>query len=156
MNSVPNSDSEQCTESRLGQVHSVHTPMAQATRTLRAELAMSWHTRRRVAGLLRSYRGLPLGCFVARTGHVSCCAACCVAARPHALPRVVSQASLAFSSAWPIVSWSCPTVSYPPPGVPRPLCLLNLFCACSACCVPTRPTVCLLSLLCATIQPAVL
>ena len=46
VNIVQNSDSKQCTESRLGQVHSVHTPMAQAVRTLRPGPAMSWHTRR--------------------------------------------------------------------------------------------------------------
>ena len=45
MNSVSNSDSEQCIESRLGQVHNVHTPMAQPARTLA-----------RVASLVRSCR----------------------------------------------------------------------------------------------------
>ena len=70
--------------------------------------------------------------------------------------RVVSQASSAVSRARPALSWLCPAVSHPPPGAPRPACLDSLLCACSACCVPAQPAVCLLSLLFATIQPVVL
>ena len=45
MNNVPNSDSEQCTESKLGWVHQVHT-LTQAARTAPRPCAQ-----RRVAGL---------------------------------------------------------------------------------------------------------
>ena len=58
MNSDPNSDSKQCLELKLGQVHSVHTPMAQAVRTLRAGPAVSWRTRRSFVAFPRSYRSL--------------------------------------------------------------------------------------------------
>ena len=165
MNSVQNNDSEQCTESRLGQVHSVHTPMAHAMRTLRARPAVSWRTRRRVAGFPRLYRGLLLGRVVARTGHVTARighvaarigrVTGCVATRSRALLCVMSQASSAVSCARSAVSWLCPAVSLPPPSAPRLACLLSLLCACSAYCVPAHPAVCLLSLLCATIQPAI-
>ena len=177
INSVKNSDSEQCTKSRLGQVHSVHTPMAQAVRTLRARPAVSWRTRRRVAGLPRPYRGLLLCRVVARTdrvtvrighvaarighvaariGHVAArighvvARTGRVAARLHALLSVMSQTSSAVSCARLAVLWLCPAVSLPPPSAPRPACLLSLLCACLACCVPQY------NLLYATIQPVVL
>ena len=162
MNSVQNSDSEQCTESRLGQVHSVHTPMAHVVRTLTVRQAVSWRTRRRLAGLPRPYRGLLLGRVVARTdhvtartghvaartGHVAACTgrvASCVAARSRALLRVMSQASSTVSCARSAVSWLCRSPLLARPGLR----------ACSAYCVPAQPAVCLLSLLCATIQPAI-
>ena len=149
MNIVPNSDSELCTESRLGQVHSVHTPMASAARTLLTGPAVSWRNRRRVTGLPRLYRGLPLGRVAACTGrvasHVACCAALCIASRLPMLLLVMSQASLTVSRARPAVSWLCPAVSRPPFDAPRPACLISLLCAYSACCVPTQPAVCLLS-----------
>ena len=43
-----------------------------------------------------------------------------------------------------------------PPGTPRPACLLRLLLACLGCCLPAQPTVCLLRVLCATIQPILL
>ena len=52
MNSVPNSDSEQRTESKLGWVHQVHT-LAQPARTGHAHCAVSW---------------CALGCIVAHMG----------------------------------------------------------------------------------------
>ena len=58
MNSDPNSDSKQCSKSKLGQVHNVHTPMAQAAHTLLVGPAVSWCTRRRVVAFPRSYRSL--------------------------------------------------------------------------------------------------
>ena len=42
MNSVPNSDSEQCTESKLGWVHQVHT-LTQLARTGRAHCTQAGH-----------------------------------------------------------------------------------------------------------------
>ena len=134
--------------------------MAQAVRTLRARPAVSWRTSRRVVGFPWPYRGLPLGrvaaCTGRVTGRVSRCVVRHVIVRPRALLLVVSQASSTVSRAQPAVSWPCQAVSRPPPGAPRPACLLSLLCACSACCVPAQPAVCLLNLLCATIQPAVL
>ena len=85
MNSVQNSDSEQCTESKLGQVHNVHT------HGLGCEHAARWAGRvvahrAPCGGLPLSYRGLPLG-------RVARCAVLYVVARPCALLCVVSQAS---------------------------------------------------------------
>ena len=85
MNSVPNSDSEQCTESRLGQVHSVHPPMAQVARwagRIVAPVAVSWLTRRRVIGVHQPCRSacpavsraVPRA--VLLRAHVRCCAPC--------------------------------------------------------------------------------
>ena len=131
MNSIQNSDSKQCSKSKLGQVHSVHTLDSGCART--APRLRALH---HVAGLPRPYCGLPLGrvaartdCVVARTGRV--------ASRLRELLRVVSQASSAVSCARSAVSWPCPTVSRPPPGASRPACLLSLLCACSACCIVT-------------------
>ena len=69
MNSDPNIDSKQCPESKLGQVHSVHTPMAQAARTLRAGLAVSWLTRRRVMAFPQSYCSLCQAVSLRARGH---------------------------------------------------------------------------------------
>ena len=61
MNSDPNSDSEQCTESKLGRVHSAHTHglgCAQAVRALRpgrSHNAVSWRA-------VASCRGCPQSC----------------------------------------------------------------------------------------------
>ena len=54
-----NSDPKQCLESKLGQVHSVYTPMAQAAHTLCTGPAVSWHTRRHVVAHQAPCRGLP-------------------------------------------------------------------------------------------------
>ena len=75
MNSVPNSESEQCTESKLGWVHRGHTQQTLTARTLRehsiqaarmapcrgARWVVSWSTRRHVAG-----HALPCHCAHAR------------------------------------------------------------------------------------------
>ena len=58
MNSDLNSNSKQCPESKLGQVHSVHTPKAKASCTLHAGPVVSWRTRRRVVAFPWSYRSL--------------------------------------------------------------------------------------------------
>ena len=119
MNSGPNSDSEQCTESKLSWVHQVHTQKTLAARAQRpscAHGAVSWRA---------------LGCIVVVPGRVT-------PPSWHAQACVPAQAAM---------------------------CLLRLLCACSGCCVPTQPSMChntakptvfLLSLLCATIQPSLL
>ena len=159
MNSVSNSDSEQCTESKLSRVHQVHTQQTLATRTqcpgcthstvLQASSALSrarptvtWPcpaVSRPPPGALRPTCLLSLLC---------ACLGCCVPAQSTVcLLRLLCACSVCCVPAQPAV------------------CLLSILCACSACCVPAQPAVChntaepaicLLSLLCATIQPAVL
>ena len=142
MNSVHEQCPKQCIESRLGQVHSVPTPMAHVVRTLLARPAVSWRTKRHVAGLPRPYRDLQLGRVAARTCRVIGGVVRRVATRPCALLGVVSQASSVMSRARSAVSWRCLAVSCPPLGAPRHACLLSLLCA-------DQPAACLLSLLCA-------
>ena len=69
MNSVLNSDSEQCTESRLGWVHRVHTLNPGCAPTARTQ-PVSWHAIGRIVAPSRSCRGSPLPCHCAhaRTG----------------------------------------------------------------------------------------
>ena len=90
-NSVPNSDSEQCTESKLGWVHQVHT-LAQPTRTSRAHCAQ--------AGLVVVRTGQARPC---RNAHpaVSCAVPCspCRRAPEHAAVRIVAPY---------VVSWRFP------------------------------------------------
>ena len=72
MNNVPNSDSEQCTESRLGQVHRVHTQ-----RTLAARMVC--------LGRARTAPCRGTQCAVLQAQHRPCCrrvAQCRVPARP--------------------------------------------------------------------------
>ena len=65
MNSYPHSDCKQCTEAKLGWVHSVHTHGTQATRMLRlsrAHCAQATHTPRakcRIVAPFLSCRSLP-------------------------------------------------------------------------------------------------
>ena len=82
----------------------------------------------------------------------------CIVTPPLVMLRTLPQALTrrpAVSCAWMAVSWPCRA-----PDPPLPLACLGLF-VCSACCVPARPAVCLLSLLCAysacyvSAQPAV-
>ena len=98
MNSVSNSDSEQCTESRLGRVHNVHTPMAQPARTLA-----------RVAGLVQSCRRRPLPCrYTHACAGTPCrrpCATCRVAGRVlRAMSRIVSSRRALYRGATCVVS----------------------------------------------------
>ena len=78
MNSVPNSDSKQCTESRLGWVQRVHT-LTQAVHTLCVGPVVSWHTRRCVVVVSRCTLGRVTRCtarVVSPRPHASCCAQC--------------------------------------------------------------------------------
>ena len=86
MDSVPNSDSEHCTESRLGQVHSVHTPMAQAARWTDRIVAHQALCRGRVAAHARLYRTLCVWAML------QCPRPPRVVAPPRGLLRSVSQA----------------------------------------------------------------
>ena len=100
MNSVPNSDSEQCTESRLGQVHNVHTPMAQAV-----------HWAGRVLAHQTPRRGLPPGVSWPSPGHILGMSQPAPAVL-HVMPHAVSREGLhrVVAPARPCRR-ECPTVS---------------------------------------------
>ena len=83
MNSVPNNDSEQCIESKLGWVHTQRTLAARPLRGHNAQAACTESCR----GAPRPYRG-PL------PGRVTS-APCCVAARTQALAQRVAASLLA-------------------------------------------------------------
>ena len=92
-----------------------------------------------------------------------CAHRCAQAARTAPRPRALRRGSAHCAVSWRALGCIVvvPDRVHPPPGMPKPACLLRLLRACSACCVPAQaavchntaePTVCLLSLLCATIQ----
>ena len=99
MNSVPNSDSEQYTESKLGWVHQVHTQNPSCAPTMRLGRALSrivarsgtvsWPSTGRVVGPLRPYSGCSTrtpACAVPRVLQLCTpyrsAAACCIAIQP--------------------------------------------------------------------------
>ena len=81
MKSSPNSDSKQCSQSKLGQVHSMHT------HGLGCVHAACWADRvAQCRGLARPCRGLAPGCIVAspwscRSAHRPCRRPCCSLSR---------------------------------------------------------------------------
>ena len=132
MNSVRNSDSEHCPESRMGWVHKVHTQRTLAARTLRpghAQSAMSQassalsRTRPAVLG-----RALPCRApFLARPG-LRACSTCCV-------PTQAAVCLLRLLCA----CLGCCVFAQPTVCLLSLLCAiiqLSLLCACSAYCVP--------------------
>ena len=89
MNSVLNSDSKQCTESRLGWVHRVHTQLTLATRAQlpsRAHGAVLWRALGRIVALSRLCRRHILQC---RCAHAHAVAQC--RSSPRSRYKIVSQ-----------------------------------------------------------------
>ena len=131
MNSVPNSDSEQCPKSILGWVHRVHTQRTQAAGPLRAHCAKAG----RVVGLCPavSCRGSVVGlaeCAVSRASLRRIVARCYAVSQRSAVvsqPKVarlshdtefciVTSASQVMRARAPAVSWPYHAVSWAWPG----------------------------------------
>ena len=94
MNSYPNNDCKQCTESKLGRVHSVHTQdpgFAHAALRPRAQGRVAGHTGRVTTRIGRV------------AGRVACCAAHCVSRHVATRPRSLLRVSQCFY----VVSQSC-------------------------------------------------
>ena len=142
MNIIPNSDSEQCTESRLDQVHSVHTPMAQVARTLPCRSS----PRSRYKFVLQQ-----------ATCRTPCRAPYRAPTRPcHSPCTSVPRPPPGTLRPWCLLSLLCACSACSMPAVCHntvepAVCLLSLLhatiqlsllCACSACCVHAQPIVC--------------
>ena len=163
VNSVPNSDSEQCIESKLSWVRQVHT-LTQPTRTDRAHCAQAVHVAvvsQPIADRVPAYGGScrRLGWRCRRLGWP--CRkpdrSCRILYRDTPSTKAMRARRVARYSA-------CCRPPPPPPPPPPPssswraqacmpaqpvVCLLSLPCAYSACCVLIQSVACLLSLLCA-------
>ena len=107
MNNVSNNDSEQCTESKLGWVHRVHTQWTLAGRTLRAHSAQ--------AGRVATCRGRTSAVSQHVVGRVVAVSQACRYAHASLskLPSVTIQVCIAISYLPRAVSHACPAVSQP-------------------------------------------
>ena len=106
MNSVPNSDSEQCIESRLGWVHRMHTlnpscvPTARALRLGCGLGAVSWRTLGCVVAPSRSCRRCPLPCRNLLSVTIQVCIATQLLAARRVARRIVRLPDYVAAPAW--------------------------------------------------------
>ena len=144
-----NSDSELCTESRLGQVHNVHTPMAQAAcwagRVMAHQVpcrrplpTVSWPSSRSCRS---SHRSCRRPCWPCRVLYLGLCRRVPASAAARRVAGLLGHVACTVGRIVTVPGHVAPPSWRAQAYVPA-VCLLGLLCAysaccvCSACCVP--------------------